>query len=208
MKNLFEKFQLQRVFKKGEILYYENTPSFGLYCIESGTVKIISKDSKSREVILRLASEGDIFGYNHLIGEKLHKNTAKAVEDTRCYFIDEMALRDLMLNDPALSGEIMKLIGRELMDSHDRCIELIKKNVRQRLASYFRYMSHKHGVEVNGKIKIRVQLSREEIASIIGTASETTIRFISEFKELGLIQEEDRFFHIMNPEGLNSIGHL
>jgi CRP-like cAMP-binding protein len=206
MEKFIKDFQIQRVYKKGEILYYENTPSLGLYCINKGTVKIYSSMDKGREVILRLAREGEIFGYGHLLGEKVHKDSARALEDTQCYFIDAYVLKDLLTRDPELSTRLLKMVGKELFETQNRCVELIKKNVRERLASYFHYMSQHHGEVINGKTKIKIQLSREEIASMIGTASETAIRFISEFKEMGLIQEEDRFFHIVNPEALVNIG--
>jgi CRP-like cAMP-binding protein len=206
MEKIFKEFKIQRVFKKGEILYYEKTPSLGLFYISSGAVKIYKTDNKNRKVILRLASVGDIFGFGHLIGEKIHLDSAKALEETQCHFIDESGLEDLMLKNPELSPLLMKMIGKELMLSQHRCLDLINKNVRERLATHFHYMAQHHSEVVDGKIRIKVQLSREEIASVIGTASETAIRFISEFKELGLIEEQDRVFHIVNSERLSSIG--
>lgn len=203
-----ESLASNRTYKKGDVLYNEDTPSFGLYYISKGTVKVYMTDRNGREVILRLATRGDIFGHGFLFGERNHKDSAKAMEETHCHFLDGNDFQNLMMKNPELGVEIMKKIGKELNLAQNRCVDLIKKNVRERLACYFYYMAKNHS-DVNEKgIKINLQLSREEIASIIGTANETAIRFISEFKELGLIQEEDRFFHILDQDKIASIGRI
>lgn len=198
----------KRVYKKGEVIFYEETPAFGFYYIKSGTVKIYSTDSVGKEVILRLATVGDIFGHGHLLGHKHHRNSAQAVEETVCHFFDGNEFQRLMIRNPNLMGTIMKKIGHELCLIQDRCVDLMKKNVRERLASYFYYMNTYHSEQCENGMKIRVHLSREEIASIIGTAHETAIRFIGEFKEMGLIREEDRIFYILDHERLRSMGKL
>lgn len=208
MDTFIKDFKIHRVYKKGEILYYENTPSLGLYCISEGTVKVYSSDEKGREMIKRLSTKGDIFGYGHLLGERVHKDAARALEETQCYFIDTRSLDELLTSNAEFSARLMKEIGKELTYSQMRCMSLMRKNVRERLAWHFNYMGMKHGEEYGGKIKIKLQLSRDEIASLIGTASETAIRFISEFKEMGIIYEEDKCFHIIDQEKLTNICKL
>lgn len=208
MNNFIKDFKIHRVYKKGEILYYENTPSLGLYCISEGTVKVYSSDDRGREIIKRLSTKGDIFGYGHILGDKIHRDAARAMEETQCYFIDIRSLEELLQSNPQFSAKLMQEIGKELTYSQMRCMSLMRKNVRERLAWHFHYMSTHHGEEVDGRIKIRLQLSRDEIASLIGTASETAIRFISEFKEMGIITEEDRCFHILDHERLTKLGRL
>lgn len=197
-----------KVYKKGDVIYNEDTPSFGLYYISQGTVKVFMTDRNGREVILRLASKGDIFGHGYLFGERNHKDSAKAMEETHCHFLDGNDFQALMMKNPSLGVEIMKKIGKELNSAQSRCVDLIKKNVRERLACYFHYMAKNHSEQNEKGTRINLQLSREEIASIIGTANETAIRFISEFKEMGLIQEEDRFFHILDHDRIASIGRI
>ncbi len=197
-----------RVYKKGDVIYNEATPSFGLYYISQGTVKAFMTDRNGREVILRLASKGDIFGHGYLFGERNHKDSAKAMEETHCHFLDGNDFQSLMSKNPGLGVEIMRKIGKELNLAQSRCVDLIKKNVRERLACYFHYMAKNHSEQNDKGTRIKLQLSREEIASIIGTANETAIRFISEFKEMGLIQEEDRFFHILDHDRIASIGRI
>ncbi len=209
MEDLMSQYVLQsknpatkKIYHKGEIIFHEDIPCFGLYYLTSGTVKIYTTDLNGREIILRLASKGDIFGHGYLYDEMSHSNSSKALEETTCHFIDGREFQALMEQDPKMSHIIMNKMGEELILYQKRCVELIKKNVRERLACYFHYMAEKHSEKNSRGIKIKLQLSREEIASMIGTANETAIRFISEFKELGLIEEEERFFHILDKDRL------
>lgn len=201
-----ENFSSKRLYKKGEVIYYEETPSFGFFYVSTGTVKIFTQDSQGREVILRLAKSGDIFGHAYLFGQRNHHNSAKAVEETECHFIEGTKFYSLLVNKPDIGFIVMKKIGKELHLFQNRCVDLMKKNVRERLASYFYYMALHHSEYNEMGLKIKLQLSREEIASIIGTANETAIRFISEFKEMGLIREEDRYFLILDKDRLASLG--
>lgn len=208
MDQLIQNESKVKIFKKGDLLYSKDTPSFGIYYISRGTVKVYMSDTKGREVILRLPSQGDIFGHGFLFGENNHSNSAKAIEETHCHFLDGQDYKNLMIKNPDLGIEIMKKIGKELSVVNTRCVDLIKKNVRERLACYFYYMAKNHSEMNTSGLKIKLQLSREEIASIIGTANETAIRFISEFKEMGLIKEQDRFFHIIDYDRIASIGRI
>ena len=197
-----------KLYHKGEVIYYKETPSFGFYYITQGTAKIFTTDNNGREVILRLARSGDIIGHEFLMGESTHTDSAKALEDTVCQFLDGHEFHELMMNNPSMGLLIMKKMKEELELIQGRCVDLIRKNVRERLASYFHYMSEYHSYEDEKGIRLRIHLSREEIASLIGTANETAIRFIGEFKEMGLIQEEDRIFHILDKPRLRQIARL
>src|SRR5699024_5037091 len=138
-------------------------------------------DKDSREVILRLATTGDVIGHGFIFGNQIHTDSAKVIEDTCCYYLDENDFQTLLQSHPETALILMKKFGKEIMWTQNRCIDLMRKNVRERLACYFHYMAQNYGVEDSRGTKVKIQLSREEIASMIGTANETAIRFISEF---------------------------
>ncbi len=198
----------KKKFTKGEIIYHEETPSYGLYVVNSGIIKVFTSDDSGKEIILRLAGPGDIIGHHFLFKNITHIDSSKVIENSICNFIDKKSLQEIQKNSPETFDYIIQKIGQELMIYQDKSIELIKKNVRERLASFFCYMVKHHSERKNEKTRIKVQLTREEIASMIGTANETAIRFISEFKELGLIEEIDRYFHILEKEKIEKLAGL
>ncbi len=198
----------KKKFNKGEIIYHEETPSFGLYLVLSGIIKVYTSDDSGKEIILRLAGPGDIIGHHFLFKNITHIDSSKVIENSVCDFFDKKSLNEIQKSSPETFDYIIQKIGQELMIYQDKSIELIKKNVRERLASFFCYMVKNHSEIKNDKIRIKVQLTREEIASMIGTANETAIRFISEFKDLGLVEEVDRYFYILEKDKIEKLaGH-
>ena len=198
----------KKKFNKGEIIYHEETPSYGLYLVHSGIIKVYTSDDSGKEIILRLAGPGDIIGHHFLFKNISHIDSSKVIENSVCSFIDKKSLNEIQKSSSETFDYIIQKIGQELMIYQDKSIELIKKNVRERLASFFSYMVKNHSDIKNDKIRIKVQLTREEIASMIGTANETAIRFISEFKDLGLVEEVDRHFHILEKDKIDKLaGH-
>lgn len=188
---------IRKKFKKGEIIFNEDSPSTGLYFLISGIVKIYSLDDCGKEIILRLAGPGDILGYHFIFNSNVNQNSAKVISNSDFHYVEKKTLLGLNRSDNLIFDYIIGKIGQELLVYQDKSIDLVRKNVRERLASFFCYMAKHHSEVTNDKVKITVQLSREEIASMIGTANETAIRFISEFKEIGLIEEIDRSFKIL-----------
>lgn len=194
--------------RKGEILYRQGSPCAGIHIIVSGLFKIYSNEDNGKEIIHRLASTEEILGVNSYFGSTLYSENAKALEDSICCFIHEKHLLELMGTDPSFSLQVMKKLVVDLNSSYSRNTNLIKKSVRERLADYFIYMSSRFAEQSEVGIKLKYQLSREEIASIIGTANETVSRGITEFKELGYLDERDKHFFILQHEKLRQISKM
>ncbi len=196
---------IRHVYKRGEILFHQGTARSGVFCINEGIVKIFTTDRNGNQIISHLASGGDLLGHGHNPHKPIHFNSAMALENVSCCFLDMTHLRDLLEENPLLMFNLIENMEKELSEAHDRNCNLINKNVRERLAYYFHTMALKHGYLTSEGVRINVRLTREEIGSYIGTAHETAIRFISEFKSLGLIKEEERFFYVLKPQ---EIAHL
>jgi len=194
--------------RKGENLYRQGSPCAGIHVIISGLFKIYSNEDNGKEIIHRLASSEDILGVNSYFGPSHYLENANALEDSICCFIHEKHLMELMGTDPAFALQIMKKLVVDLNSSYSRNANLIKKSVRERLADYFIYMSSRFAEESEIGLRVKYQLSREEIASIIGTANETVSRGITEFKELGYLDEKDKHFFILKHEKLKQIGKM
>jgi CRP-like cAMP-binding protein len=193
---------VRHVYKRGDILYHQGTARTGVFCINQGIVKVFTTDRNGSQIISHFASEGDLLGQGSNPQRPIHFNSAMALDNVSCCFLEMSHLKVLLKENPLLMFNMMVNLEKELSEAHDRNSNLINKNVRERLAYYFHSMKMKHGDFTSEGIRINVRLTREEIASYIGTAHETAIRFISEFKSLGLIKEEERFFYVLKPQDI------
>ena len=194
-------------YKKGEALFQQGTSSSGVFCLGEGVVKVFSSQDDGGEMIHRLASGGDLVGHHYLNETKTHQRSAVAVEDTSCCYFSASSFTSSLEHRPQLLLKVLKKVEDELTVALDQNINLVKKSVRERLASYFLEMSAQFGEASAEGMKINVQLTREEIASYLGTAHETAIRFISEFKALGFVIEKEKFFYVLEPKALEELTH-
>jgi CRP-like cAMP-binding protein len=198
--NKLNKFNTSQSFKKGDIIFHQGTPSFGLYCIEEGDVKIYNQADDGREIISKIASTGDLIDMSSLFNTKEYQVSAKALSAVKCCFIEKSQLKEMATNNQHINFELFKFLERELILANQRSNELILKNVKSRLATYLLRTSFT-SERLQGR-RLTSYLSREELAGHLGSAHETVIRCLTEFKELGYIREENRTFQILNRDKL------
>lgn len=188
--------------KKGQILYYEGTRPLGIFCISSGVVKVFKTASNGKEQIVRLAKKGDFLGYISLIGEEVYTNTATIVEDANICFIPKETFLKVLNDDPNFHRRITRAVCQDLGVMEDRLTDATQKTIRERLAFTLLKLCDSYGVEGEMNNKIDIVLTREEIAGLVGTATETVIRLLSEFKKDGLIQFEGKKIIILDKKGI------
>ncbi len=185
------------LYKRGQNIFYEGTRPSGLYCLNSGKVKIYKIDHLGNEQIVRLAKEGDILGYRSLIGGELYSCFAAPLEDALVCFIPKEVFFKLLHYNVDFSIEVMKLLSHELKNAEDRVAEMAKKPVRERVAETLLLLKEFFGVESDGKT-IDVAMTREDLANLVGTATETLIRFLSEFKHDKMVDLSGRKIKIID----------
>jgi CRP-like cAMP-binding protein len=188
-------------FNRGEIIFHQESPCLGIFCIESGSVKLYTQEEDGREIINKIQKGGDILGHTGLFGRQQYIESAKALEPTKCCFIDSAYMKELLAKSSTLTMDLILKMSQDLIDSNTKTADMVRKNVRERLATYLLKMSEISGEDQN----FRLQLSREEMASLLGTAHETVIRCISEFKELGYIAEKNRVLYILKKDCLQTL---
>jgi len=188
--------------KKGQILYYEGTRPLGIFCISSGVVKVFKTASNGKEQIVRLAKKGDFLGYISLIGEEVYTNTATIVEDANICFIPKETFLKVLNDDPNFHRRITRAVCQDLGVMEDRLTDATQKTIRERLAFTLLKLCDSYGMEGEMNNKIDIVLTREEIAGLVGTATETVIRLLSEFKKDGLIQFEGKKIIILDKKGI------
>lgn len=191
---------------KGKLVFAEGEMPKGVYYMQKGAVKLYKMGFNRKEQILRFAVEGDLIGYRSLLSEEEYGASAEAMSPVQVTFIPAFIFHKLLMNNPKLSYAMLQKISCELGEYSNTITLLAQKTVRERLAEILFLLELKLGTDPEGFIKL--PLTREEIANLIGTATESTIRLISEFKQDGLIEVEGRNIKIINHDRLKKLGHV
>lgn len=196
-------------YKKGQTLFVQGNPPYGMYCVSKGNIKVTQVGEDGKESIVRIATEGDVLGHRSIFTDQYYNATATAIEDSNVCFIDKKYILKLVQQEPSVATNLIGKLGRDLGAAEHRISSFYQKNVRERLAELLLLLKESHGTEeADGRIKLNIKLTREEMASIIGTASETLIRFMSELKQEGFIEQDGKTIYIINEEGLLNFANI
>ena len=201
-KNAVEKVS----FRKGEMMFDEQETPRTVFYIVNGTAKLSKLGAYGKEQILRFIKDGDMIGYRSLLCGENFQAKADAMTDIDALMIPSDLFMHLLEVDGKLSFVMLQKVAFELGESSNTITFLAQKTVRERLAEILLLLEQKLGTDPEGFINI--SLTREEIANIIGTATESAIRLISEFKQDSLIETEGRNIKILNHEKLIKLGHV
>ena len=172
--------------KKGEPVFEEGEVTNGIYCIKDGVCKLSKLSSNGKDQIVKLVKPGELLGQRSMISEEPANLSAVALEDMEVCFIPKNEILQFFNQNNQFSMNLMKSICGDLKDADDHMVDLAQKNVKERLAGTLIYLEETFGTDTDGTL--RLQLSREELAGIIGTATESCIRLLSELKKSGLIE--------------------
>lgn len=193
-------------YKKGDTIIEEGATPKGIYFLDKGTAKMFKLGFNGKEQILRFTKSGDIIGYRSILSKQPYGASATAMEDTEACFIPEKFFLKVLEFHPKLAFDILRRISEDLGESAQTITFLAQKTVRERLAEVLVLLEKKLGTDKDGFIKI--SLTREEMANLIGTATESAIRLISEFKTDHLIEVEGRKIKILDHAKLVKLGHV
>ena len=191
-------------YKKGQTLFYEGTRPMGIFCINQGKVKVFKMGSNGREQILFIAQPGDFLGYRAMLSEEFYGASATVIEPAAICFIPKSDFVSILNNNPVFFKKLMKAVCHELGVMEEKLTQISQKSGRERLASTILMLKETYGMEGEGSDVIDIALSREDLANIVGTATETVIRLLSEFKSDGMIGLEGKRIKVLN---VNSLAH-
>lgn len=192
-----------RLVKKGEVLFDEGEHLNGVFCVGEGVCKISKMSSNGREQIIHLVSKGDILGERSLISDEVANLKATAINDMEVCFIPRDEIIDDLKKNPDFTLSILKDMAMSLKNADNFIVDMAQKTVKQRLAEMLINLEKKFGHDANKALNI--QLSREDIANIIGTATESAIRLLSEFKREEAISLKGKSITIINTSKLEKI---
>ena len=197
-------------YKKGQIVFYEGKRPLGIYCLNSGKIKITKNGVNGKEQIVRFVMPGDLLGIRSLIGGREYSACATTLEDSMICFIDKKIFLDILKKYPEINQCLMISLSRMLEEAENMMTSLAQKPVRERLAEALIILNDIFNGENNTHEakNFSICLSREDLANIVGTATETVIRLLSEFKEENLISANGRKITLLDIKGIKKAGNI
>ncbi|EAZ94894.1 putative FNR-family transcriptional regulator protein [Flavobacteria bacterium BAL38] len=171
--------------KKGEPIFEEGDVINGIYCVKDGVSKLSKLSENGKDQIVKLVKAGELLGQRSMISDEPANLSAVALEDMEVCFIPKTEVMQFFNENNQFSMNVMRTICDDLKVSDDHMVNMAQKNVKQRLAETLIYLEESFGTHQDGSLHI--QLSREELAGMIGTATESCIRLLSELKKSNYI---------------------
>lgn len=196
-----------RTYRKGQTVFFADDYPGGLFCLHNGKVKIYKLGSDGKEQIVRLARTGDIVGYRSLISGGPYSAYAVPLEDSQICFIPRALFFSMLSTNANLSMRVLELLSTELRAAEDRLVEMAQKPVRERLAEALILLKETYGLEDDGAT-LNVKVTREELGNIVGTATESVIRILSEMKQHNVVDFVGRRIKIVNQKALLEIANV
>ena len=174
------------IIKKGELIFEEGENVNGIYCVKDGICKLTKLSPNGKDHIVKLVKKGELLGQRSLISDEPVNLSATALEDMEVCFIPKSEIMSFFDSNNQFSMNVMKTICGDLKEADDIMVNLAQKSVKERLAITLLYLEETFGKNEDNSLKI--QLSRDELASMIGTATESCIRLLSDFNKLDLVE--------------------
>jgi len=195
-----------RQYRRGDILYQEGNRISGFFCINSGIIKVYKTGFDGKEQIIRFAKKGDFIAYRSVLSNELACTSAKVIEDSQVCFIPSDILIKFIKSNSTYALELLKLACHELGEANSFITDIAQKTVRERLAEILLYLVNEFGLD--NQLFLNISLTREELANIVGTATESVIRLLSEFKHDNLIELNGRKIKILDTKRLEKISNV
>jgi CRP-like cAMP-binding protein len=186
------------IYKKGQNLFVEGNPAFGLFCIHSGKVKITKSNSEGSETIVRIVTSGDLVGHRSLFSDSPYAASATVIEEGTVCFVSKETIKSLIEKEPPLAFEIINRLSKEMGIAEEKLASMARKSVRERFAEMLLLLKENFGVKNETGILLDIKLTREEMSQMVGAASENIIRLITDFKELGYIAQNKKQIILLN----------
>lgn len=193
---------IERNYAKGSVLFLEGERGEALFVINFGRVKISKSSPDGREQILHIYKAGDIFAEVVLFDRGPYPATAEAVEDTQCWLLRSDDMEQLLAVQPQLGIKLLRIMSRRLRQAQLLVRDLALHDTYGRLAGLLLRFVRLEGQPHEDGIILELALTRQEMASMIGTSRETVARILSRFQKEGLVLLDKQRIIILDQEKL------
>lgn len=176
------------VYPKGQVIFHSGRTPTGVYCLMEGKVKMAKMGADGKDQIVRFVLPGKILGIRAYLADCTYTATATALEDSVICYIPGDLFNSFQTKYPTITSCMITTLSQLLCEAEDKMTSIAQKNVRERLAETLLELQQVFSYGDKSKKETHpISLRREELANIVGTATETVIRLLSDFNEAGLI---------------------
>lgn len=195
-----DNISIMRNYSKGRIIIMEGEPGEAFFYIKSGLVKISKVSSDGREHILHILNDGHVFAEVTLFASTFYPATAEVLEDAQIGMIKNSDLEKLIVENPQLSLELIKYLNKRLVEAQNKVRNLALYDTFGRTAQALVKLAEDYGKKTTEGIELDLNISRQELANIVGTTRETVIRVLAAFKKEKSIELDKSSIIIKNLE--------
>jgi CRP-like cAMP-binding protein len=182
----------EEVYPKGQIVFREGSYPAGIYFIRDGIVKKYKVDKDNREQIIYVAKSGELFGYQALLAEERYPDNAAVLERSRIAFIPKEDFFEVLNRASVLSRRLLKTLSHEFAVYVNNVALFARKSVRERFAIQLILMREKYKHNFVPGMEVVIDMSREDLANLVGTARENIVRILKDFKDDGILSTKGR----------------
>ena len=191
---------IEKTYQRGETIFFEGDKGIGFYMVGEGKVKIFKVSPMGKEHILHIFGEGEPFGEVPVFHGQPFPATAEALVKTTTIFFPRDRFVRLVEANPSIALSMLAVLSMRLRRFASQIESLSLKEVPARLANYLLYLSQEQG----GRDEIQLDISKGQLASLLGTIPETLSRIFARMSEEGLIRVEGRNIHLLDRKGLRA----
>ncbi len=190
-----------QVFHRGQIVFSEGDDGTGFYVVISGRVKIFKLSPEGKEQILHIFGPGDPFGEAAVFSGQHFPANAEAMESSRIFFFPRESFSDLIEDNPSLALNMLAILSKRLRRFANLIDDLSLKEVPGRLAAHLLYLSG----QSEGSEQLELNITKTQLASLLGTIPETLSRILGKMSKQGLIESDGRRIKILDREALEEL---
>ena len=192
------------VYKKKQRIYNEGNHPVRLYYVQKGRVKIYKTNDDGKELIIKIVNEGEFFGYSALLENAVYREYAETLEDAEIVGIPRNEFEELMSGNPEVSRRFIKLLAHDVAEKEEQLIRIAYNSLRRKVADALVVLLKKYR---DREDKSMINLSRENLAAVAGTATESLIRTLTDFKAEKLIDIQDGKIIVLQPDKLEKLAN-
>ncbi|MEO6282356.1 MAG: response regulator [Dyadobacter sp.] len=186
--------------RKKETIYTEGSYPSYVYFLQKGKVKAYKSNDNGKEYITDLYKEGDFFGYLDLLQGETYQESAISLEKSEVAMIPKDDFFNLLQGNREVASKFIKMLSNEIKDREERLLQLAYNSVRKRVAQALVMLAQRY--QDDHSKPFSMSITREDIASIVGTATETVIRTLSDFKDENLVEMKGSLITVLEYEKL------